>query len=155
MSQTLQPPPPADLDKFEKAYPELGKWLRLLTGLFKPNSWREVDDTAGKNPAFENSWVNYNAGTTETIAFYKDSLSRVWLKGSGSTGASGTAIFTLPEEYRPSLAMYFSGDGTSTGGGSGDTNLGVIINTDGTIVPTFAGGGTSSRTSIDGISWLV
>ena len=81
MSQTLQPPPPEDLDKFERVYPDLGRWLRLLTALFKPHSQRNIGDAAGKNPAFENSWVNYNSSTHETAGFYKDSLSRVWLKG--------------------------------------------------------------------------
>ena len=130
--------------------------LRLssfLEELVRVGDSREIGAT--NEPAFENSWINFDSATTETAGFYIDNFDRVYLKGSVKAGASGTAIFTLPVNYRPPLKTFVSGDGVSTGGGSGDTNLRIEINTDGTVVPIFSGGGTSTRTSIDGISFRV
>lgn len=55
--------------------------------------------TAGE-PAFQNSWVNFDAGASRRAAFYK-AFGRVWLEGCVRGGATGTTIFTLPAGYRP------------------------------------------------------
>ena len=105
---SLEPIDPAGLDAFEQQYPTIGRWLRLLVGWSKPEAWREIGDTAGKNPAFESSWVNFDSGTHAQAAFYKNPLGTVYIKGLVKTGTLNFAIFTLPSGYRPSEKLHFS-----------------------------------------------
>lgn len=101
----FQPPPETDLQKFELQYSGLGRWFRLMSSWFLPQTWREVGDAAGKNPAFNTNWENYAATDYwNTCAFYKDQFGVVHLKGLVyNTVGSGlnTTIYTLPEAYRP------------------------------------------------------
>jgi hypothetical protein len=66
--------------------------------------WHEVG--AAGEPAFENSWANYLGGFS-TAAFYKDPYGMVHLKGLVQGGTIGTAIFQLPDGYRPALTPIF------------------------------------------------
>lgn len=154
MSSALQPPPEGDIELFERQYPELGKWIRLLSGVLDPKAWREISDAAGKNPIFGGSWDNYGSGYA-TAAFYRDAFNRVWLKGSLNTGTSGTTVFTLPVGYRPPLAVTYPISGNAGGGGHGDINALLEVQADGDVVITFSGGGGATRLSMDGISWRI
>jgi hypothetical protein len=59
--------------------------------------WHQVG-TAGE-PAFQNSWVAYDAARAVRFRKYPDG--RVRLSGAMKTGAIGTVVFTLPTGYRP------------------------------------------------------
>lgn len=62
--------------------------------------WRHVGATG--QPAFGTGWTNYGS-SFDTVAFYKDPLGIVRLKGlAARTSGALTTIFTLPEGYRPS-----------------------------------------------------
>lgn len=99
------------------------------------------------NPAFVNSWVNYNTSTHTKASFYKDKFNRVFLSGSIKSGTVPATIFTLPEGYRPALQVSFSSiDGTGTP--SARINVGA------------AGGvsitsGNNAIVCLDGMSWRV
>jgi hypothetical protein len=71
------------------------------------DSWHTVGATG--EPAFQNSWVNYDAATFASAGFRKDPGGRVAIRGSIKTGASGTIAFTLPTGYRPPKILRFSG----------------------------------------------
>ena len=60
--------------------------------------WHYVGE-AGE-PAFQNSWVNYNGWGD--CAFRKMADGMVLLKGLIKSGNTGATIFTLPVGYRPS-----------------------------------------------------
>lgn len=51
-------------------------------------------------PAFENSWVNYAAGT-QVAGYWRDPLGIVHLQGMIKSGTVGNAAFTLPPGFRP------------------------------------------------------
>lgn len=62
--------------------------------------------------AFENSWVNYGAGFTDTrYCFDKDG--RVCIEGCVKSGTTGVAVFTLPVGYRPQTQKAFSVGGAA------------------------------------------
>ncbi|MHA1304899.1 MAG: hypothetical protein ACTSPI_14470 [Candidatus Heimdallarchaeaceae archaeon] len=67
-------------------------------------SWHEVG-TAGE-PAFLNGWVNYG-GVYSTMAFRKDALGFVHLKGMVKDGTIGLNVFILPEGYRPAADLWY------------------------------------------------
>jgi len=75
-------------------------------------------------PTLVNSWVNYST-TNSTVAYMKDTLGFVHLKGVVKSGTSGT-VFTLPVGYRPLLPLTVSWT-TDIGSGAGNVmNTGVI-----------------------------
>lgn len=53
---------------------------------------------------YKNSWVDLGGGYN-TVAYMKDSLGFIHIKGLTKSGTIGTVIFTLPAGYRP-LAKY-------------------------------------------------
>jgi hypothetical protein len=59
--------------------------------------WHQVG--APGEPAFEHSWSNQGEG--QTVAFYKDQLGVVHLRGIAKGGTPTEAIFTLPPGFRP------------------------------------------------------
>jgi hypothetical protein len=59
--------------------------------------WHEVG--APGEPGFQNSWSNETDG--QTVAFYKDRLGVVHLRGVAEGGTPTQAIFTLPPGFRP------------------------------------------------------
>jgi hypothetical protein len=89
-------------------------------------------------PAFENSWVNFGAGTPPA-SFYKDPLGRVHLRGTVQNGTTGTVIFTLPVGYRPANGENLPAVGAAL----------VTVASTGTVTPFMA----SSTVSINGISF--
>lgn len=69
--------------------------------------WHYVGEP-GEVP-FENGWVNYNTTTYTPCAYYKDPSGMVRLKGLVKDGTMNTAIFTLPEGYRPVGVIHMVG----------------------------------------------
>jgi hypothetical protein len=83
-------------------------------------SWQQATITQTKTapvdyqtPVFEVPWENYISYIdTPTVIysparFYKDALGVVHLSGLIKNGSAGTAIFTLPEGYRPLESKLF------------------------------------------------
>lgn len=73
--------------------------------------WHSVGGTG--EPAFANSWVNYDAGSHTLAGFYVDALGVVHLRGFVKSGTA-TTVFTLPVGYRPEqqvtlIAMTYAG----------------------------------------------
>jgi hypothetical protein len=64
---------------------------------------------ASGEPAFLNSWVNYDANGWTKARFRKDALGYVHIEGLVRSGANPSTIFVLPVGYRPK-------DGTTTEG---------------------------------------
>lgn len=50
------------------------------------------------------SFLNGWAATDSNVYYRRDPLGRVWMRGSVTGGANGTAAFQLPPGYRPNLA---------------------------------------------------
>lgn len=73
------------------------------------NSWLDgaihLLGNAGE-PAFQNGWGDYGGGFI-SAAYMKDAHNRVTLRGIVAAGAVPSAIFTLPEGYRPGGAHIF------------------------------------------------
>jgi len=79
-----------------------GRDLWVIGRLKTPaDGWHEVG-SAGE-PAFSNSWVNYDIAVFRAAAFCKDALGFVHLRGVIKTGTVGTVAFTLPAGYRPAI----------------------------------------------------
>lgn len=66
-----------------------------------------VTQEAWITPTLTNGWVSYAPPSGDTVAYYKDSLGIVRLKGIVSSGTVGTHMFTLPIRYRPKANKYF------------------------------------------------
>lgn len=82
---------------FAANFPATVKEVRVTMPSAAP--WREVGSTG--NPAFENSWVNYDT-TYNSAAFLMEPGGLVRLKGLVKNGSGATVtIFTLPTGYRP------------------------------------------------------
>lgn len=79
-------------------------------------------------PGFTNSWVAFGAGSA-TPGYWKDPFGFVHLKGVIKTGTVGSAAWTMPPGYRPPEKQELA---TISNGAIGL----VVINTDGTVVPT-------------------
>lgn len=95
-----------------------------------------------QNAQFANSWVNFS-GTAEPAHYYKDPFGRVFVGGSIKSGTLGLAAFTLPAGYRPQEQLIFA---VVSNGAFGL----VVINTDGTVVPTT---GSNVSFSLSGINF--
>lgn len=61
----------------------------------------------GANPAFQNSWVNYDTTTFYGLRYWKDPMDIVHIEGLIKLGTIGTTIFTLPAGYRPTNGHLF------------------------------------------------
>jgi hypothetical protein len=59
--------------------------------------WHQVG--APSEPTFQNSWSNQGEG--QTVAYYKDQLGVVHLRGVAKGGTPTKTIFTLPPGFRP------------------------------------------------------
>ena len=53
-----------------------------------------------------NGWAN-SGGNFLAAGYYKDPWGRVWLQGKVGGGTNTTAVFTLPEGYRPKGELNF------------------------------------------------
>ena len=79
--------------------------------------YREVGKPG--QPQFEKGWANYS-DFTASVAFYRDPLGVVRLRGWISSSVSGTNAFFLPPGYRPSASQSFL-----TAGLEGPVNVGI------------------------------
>ena len=90
-------------------------------------------------PAFENSWVNYDITSYQAASFWKD-RNMVHIAGLVKSGSSFT-VFTLPSGYRPPFAEFFPA-ATDTGYGS------VVVGADGHVSLISGGTGWASLSPI-------
>lgn len=76
---------------------------------------------AAGEPAFQNSWVNYDLPTYYGAQFWKDALGLVHVEGMIKNGTVGFGItaFVLPAGYRPLNGLLYA-IFTSTGAGRVD-----------------------------------
>lgn len=111
-------------------------FANLLQPIYKANTptWFEVGQ--GGNPAFQNSWVNYDEPNFGRLRYSKDARGVVTITGAIKDGSISTAnpVFTLPVGYRPltRYAMVVVGSNTATGG-DGFSTIIVFPNGDVTI----------------------
>lgn len=105
------------------------------------SAWHEVG--AASEPAFTNSWVNFNVAYA-SCAFMKDSFGFVHLKGMAKSGSVNASIFTLPAGYRPALNEYYAVV-------SNDLFAEMQVASDGTV--RMPAGGSNVFTSINGITF--
>ncbi len=71
------------------------------------NKQGRISQEAWTAVSFEAGWVNYDATTYATAAYFKDSHGVVHLKGLVKNGSIGGNLFTLPALYRPALTEHF------------------------------------------------
>jgi hypothetical protein len=113
---------------------------RLEQGI--PEDTRVVG--AAGQPAFQNSWVNFDSG--RVAGFYRD-RGRVYLEGLIKTGASASVAFTLPDGYRPVATTHIV---SMTSAGACD----LWIYANGNIEPHDIGGSSvSTWCSLYGVSF--
>jgi hypothetical protein len=105
------------------------------------HDWHVIG-TAGE-PAFQNSWVNFNATADQFAAFWKDSAGIIRLRGIIKTGAVPSVAFTLPAGFRPAGLRRFA---VSSAAAFGQ----VDVDPTGTVSPVI---GSSTWVSLDGISF--
>jgi len=126
-----------DLDEV----PDGATYKRPLGVVTADTAWHEVG--AGGEPAFENSWVNYDSVNYATAAFRKDALGFIHIKGMVRSGSLPGTIFTLPAGSRPAKPVYFAV-------ASYDAYGQVWIGLDG---PVQAGVGNNGWLSLNGITF--
>lgn len=127
---------------------QIAPMLDLNTGRLEADAtgheWKNVG--AAGQPAFQNSWVNYDAAGTgfEEAGFCKRG-GIVYLKGLVKSGTISTTapIFTLPLGYRPKNTRLF---GTISNSAIGR----IDIQPDGDVIPVT---GSNAWISLDGISF--
>lgn len=93
-------------------------------------------------PTLLNSWVDFGLGRNPA-GYYRDSFSRVYLRGMIKSGTVGAAAFTLPAGYRPANHEIFSVV-------SNDLFGAVNVFSDGNVQPTV---GNNTYFSLDGITF--
>jgi microcystin-dependent protein len=80
------------------------------------DTWHVVG--AAGEPVLGAGWTNIATGGLDpAIAFRKDPLGKVWIRGTamaGTAGTLGTPIFTLPVGYRPSARVRHVGMGAQS-----------------------------------------
>ncbi|TFD51945.1 hypothetical protein E3T46_07605 [Cryobacterium sp. Hh11] len=98
-------------------------------------------------PTLGNSWVALN--TTDSTAQYRRMADgTVRLRGFVKSGTTGTAIFTLPAGFRPSVAREVA----LNIGGSGFAEIDIMA--DGTVkVAQYVSGGSNTAVALFGISF--
>lgn len=97
-------------------------------------------------PTLENNWVNYDTDNYSPAKYYKDQFGVVHLQGMVKSGGLPSAIFTLPEGYRPLQNRLFP---VASGGYFGQ----IAVFTDGQVY--FFVGYTDPYVSLEGISFRV
>jgi hypothetical protein len=75
------------------------KSAQTAAGLAPAEPWHEVG--APGEPKFRNGWKSGGSSSNPTIAFYKDQIGIVHLRGVASAGTPGQDVFSLPPGYRP------------------------------------------------------
>lgn len=105
-----------------------------------------IGTNAYQIPTFENNWVNYDTDNYSPAKYYKDQFGVVHLQGMVKSGGLPSAIFTLPEGYRPLQNRLFP---VASGGYFGQ----IAVFTDGQVF--FFVGYTNPYVSLEGISFRV
>lgn len=121
------------------------KWISSLYNFLQVEAVHEIGATG--NPAFENSWVNYDS--SRKARFYKDPFGRVHLGGVVKTGTVPSTAFTLPEGYRPEYTDASGPDAIfaiSSNNAFGE----ALVKYDGQVI---INNGSSAWASLDGISF--
>lgn len=106
--------------------------------LTKEPTFRKIGTTG--NPAFTNSWVNFDGGW-EQAGFWRDPLGFIHLRGLIKNGTINQAAFTLPPGFRPPLGMVFPSVGN---GAFGQVN----VSADGAVIPAV---GSNTYFSLSGV----
>jgi hypothetical protein len=120
-------------------------------GLARPEPWHEVG-AAGEPPFFP-GWDNSPGG--ETVAFYKDPMAVVHLKGMVRRVTGCCAAFMLPAGYRPDSTKVFASTTGNIGLPSSPGNF-VDITTDGRVIPARETSSTAAPFwTLDGITFRV
>lgn len=99
--------------------------LRAICVPRRVDSTSFVDQPSWTAPTFTNGWLNYGGGF-QTVAYYKDFLGIVHVRGLVKSGTLNQPMFTLPAGFRPSATIGFA---TNTDTGIGNlqvTALGQI-----------------------------
>lgn len=104
----------------------------------------DKEQEAWITPTLLNGWTQYDDGTL--IAYRKDTVGRVWLKGTIFLGTADSVAFILPSGYRPSDARVTRL--TSFTGGTSTARLGINGNTGSISIIQF-----NSYISLDGLSF--
>lgn len=107
MSQGLPLPYQVQDPEVQGNFDELKKHFPISRKDVKLEDPHVVGDSG--EPAFQNSWVNYDTATFQGARFWKDAFDIVHLEGlvKNGTGPPST-IFTLPAGYRPANGILFS-----------------------------------------------
>lgn len=122
------------------------KGVAALSAPSADQAWRVVG--ASGQPAFQNGWVN-SAGGAETVAFYRDALGFVHLRGSVKSGTADAIVFVLPLGYRP-LGIIFALSASPADGGSST----AWINASGEVHTNWFGSGNTTGRSLDGFNFF-
>lgn len=124
-------------------------WVLSPSGIASPSTINGVTvpltGSAWITPTLVNSWKNYGSGF-EAVAYLKDPLGFVHLKGVVTGGATNTTIFTLPAGFRPGATTDSPAPGVSSTAVFSD----VEIHSDGTVVWV----GNATVTGMSGITFL-
>ena len=99
-------------------------------------------------PAFANSWVNYDA--VSTVQFYRNGLGEVVCNGAAKSGTNGAVAFVLPVGFRPPAARWFPGVQIATAA------IGAVYVTAAGEVKLYAvsGGSTASGVALDAVRFI-
>lgn len=102
-----------------------------------------------RTAALVNGWVDFGAGF-DTLHFYKTSDGMVHIGGTIKSGTvtTGTALFTLPEGFRPSALRLFS---ITQSAGAGQIFGCISVNSSGLVAIQA---GANNQFSLDGVSFI-
>jgi hypothetical protein len=72
-----------------------------VNGIIEQEPWHLASYTPG------NGWVDFGAPYAQ-VAYFKDTMGIVHLRGMAKSGTCGTTIFTLPTGYLPEATLQYS-----------------------------------------------
>lgn len=143
LTDVISFPKPWNRTVFQKLHDETQDYIN--------NTIKPAIDGLSSNfiaPIFLNGWQNLGGGQT-LVGYYKDSAGWVHLRGSACAGTMETAMFSLPEGFKPANTIHLacvSSNDTSDIFGS------IYIPSDGNVIP---GVGRNTMVSLDGIRFYV
>lgn len=109
---TDEDPIQGNFDAVKQQFPLSRKHMKLETP--------HVVGSGGSEPAFENSWVNYDTLVFYGVRYWKDHAGMVHVEGAVKNGVIGNTVFQLPEGYRPENGLPFP---TTTNTGHGELRV--------------------------------
>jgi hypothetical protein len=118
------------------------------------------NDITWQTPTFQNGWVDYGSGYAACAYMRRNSI--IYLKGLAKNGTMGTAMFTLPQGYRPGEWNIYSSVNAAppTSGASAGTAHTHTVPNGGARIDIAQDGlvkvsnGTNGFASISGISFV-